>query len=60
MFDVSDNEIILQALKLAGLGERIDVYTEELPVSYAAAQRTITELWQTLKPKVRIQSGHED
>ncbi|CAG5958064.1 unnamed protein product [Menidia menidia] len=46
-----------QALKLAGLGEKIDIHIREVPVSYVGAQEIITELWQSLKPKFAVHLG---
>ncbi|KAM6937319.1 pyroglutamyl-peptidase 1 [Xenentodon cancila] len=46
-----------QALKLAGLGKTSHVYTKELPVSYVATRQIITELWQTLQPKLAVHLG---
>ncbi|XP_047451410.1 pyroglutamyl-peptidase 1 isoform X2 [Mugil cephalus] len=46
-----------QGLKLVGLGERIDVYIKELPVSYVKTQRIVAELWQTLHPKFVVHLG---
>ncbi|GAA6225497.1 pyroglutamyl-peptidase 1-like [Lates japonicus] len=46
-----------QGLKVLGLGERIDVYINELPVSYVKTQQIISEIWQTLKPKFAVHLG---
>ncbi|KAM4573786.1 pyroglutamyl-peptidase 1 isoform 1-T1 [Odontesthes bonariensis] len=46
-----------QALKLAGLGERVDVHIKEVPVSYVRTRQIITELWQSLKPKFVVHLG---
>lgn len=43
----------LKGLKLVGLGDMIDVYIQELPVSYVKTQRIIAGVWKTLQPKVR-------
>ena len=47
------NISLIKGLKLVGLGERIDVYTKEVVVSYFKTQQIIAEIWQTLKPKVK-------
>ncbi|XP_041854142.1 pyroglutamyl-peptidase 1 isoform X2 [Melanotaenia boesemani] len=49
--------LLLQELQLVGLGERIDVYIKEIPVSYDATRQIISELWQTLKPKFAVHLG---
>ncbi|KAM9352444.1 pyroglutamyl-peptidase 1 [Symphorus nematophorus] len=46
-----------KGLKLVGLGERIDVYIKEVPVSYVKAQQVIGEIWQTLHPKFAVHLG---
>ncbi|XP_043979634.1 pyroglutamyl-peptidase 1 isoform X2 [Gambusia affinis] len=56
-FLVNPSWITAQGLKLAGMGQRIDVYIKELPVSYSSTQRIIAELWQTLKPKFAVHLG---
>ncbi|KAM4733495.1 pyroglutamyl-peptidase 1 [Anableps anableps] len=56
-FLVNPSWVTAQGLKLAGLGESIDVYIKELPVSYNATQQIIAELWQTLKPKFAVHLG---
>lgn len=43
----------LKGLKLVGLGERIDVYNKEVPVSYVKTQQIVAEIWETLHPKVK-------
>lgn len=45
-----------KGLKLVGLGEGTDVYIKELPVSYVKTQQIISEIWQTLHPKVKYQA----
>lgn len=45
-----------QGLKLAGLGDSIDIYIKELPVSYKTTQEIIAKLWHTLKPKVEVRA----
>ncbi|MEQ2302303.1 hypothetical protein AMECASPLE_005420 [Ameca splendens] len=56
-FLVNPSWITAQGLKLAGLGESIDVYIKELPVSYDVTQQIISELWHTLKPKFAVHLG---
>ncbi|XP_027893962.1 pyroglutamyl-peptidase 1 isoform X2 [Xiphophorus couchianus] len=56
-FLVNPSWTTAQGLKLAGMGQRIDVYIKELPVSYSSTQRIIAELWQTLKPKFAVPLG---
>ncbi|XP_069019661.1 pyroglutamyl-peptidase 1 [Embiotoca jacksoni] len=46
-----------QGVKLVGLGEKINVYIKEVPVSYVKTQQIIPELWQTLKPKFAVHLG---
>ncbi|XP_011474452.1 pyroglutamyl-peptidase 1-like [Oryzias latipes] len=46
-----------QALKEAGLGEKFEVHSMEVPVSYVKTQQIITELWQSLKPKFAVHLG---
>ncbi|KAE8296341.1 Pyroglutamyl-peptidase 1 [Larimichthys crocea] len=46
-----------QGLKLVGLGEGTDVYIKELPVSYVKTQQIISEIWQTLHPKLAVHLG---
>ncbi|XP_050929354.1 pyroglutamyl-peptidase 1 [Lates calcarifer] len=46
-----------QGLKVLGLGEWIDIYIKELPVSYVKTQQIISEIWQTLKPKFAVHLG---
>ncbi|XP_008290208.1 pyroglutamyl-peptidase 1 [Stegastes partitus] len=46
-----------QALKLAGLGDRTDVYIKEVPVSYVQTQNIIEELWRTVNPKFAVHLG---
>lgn len=43
----------LKGLRSVGLGERIDVYIREIPVSYVKAQQIVAEIWETLHPKVK-------
>ncbi|KAM9854584.1 pyroglutamyl-peptidase 1 [Aulostomus maculatus] len=48
---------LAQELKLSGLGEKTDVYTKEVPVSYTETRRIIAEIWQTLNPKFVVHLG---
>ncbi|XP_038124715.1 pyroglutamyl-peptidase 1-like isoform X1 [Cyprinodon tularosa] len=56
-FLVNPSWTAAQGLKLAGLGDSIDVYIKELPVSYKTTQEIIAKLWQTLKPKFAVHLG---
>lgn len=56
-FLVNSSWTAAQGLKLVGLGERIDVYTKEVAVSYFKTQQIIAEIWQTLKPKFAVHLG---
>lgn len=44
----------LKGLKMVGLGERINIYVKELPVSYVKTQQIIAEIWKSFRPKVKI------
>ncbi|KAJ8344149.1 hypothetical protein SKAU_G00314780 [Synaphobranchus kaupii] len=46
-----------QGLKMLGLGEGVDVYIKELPVSYAKAQQLVSRIWETVNPKLAIHIG---
>lgn len=39
---------------MVGLGEGINIYVKELPVSYIKTQQIIAEIWKSLRPKVKI------
>lgn len=47
----------LKGLAAAGLGDHIDVHIEEVPVSYVRTQQIISDIWETLHPKVKIITG---
>ncbi|XP_035251164.1 pyroglutamyl-peptidase 1 [Anguilla anguilla] len=46
-----------QGLKMLGLGEGVEVYIRELPVSYAKAQELVSSIWETVKPKLAVHLG---
>ncbi|XP_013858987.1 pyroglutamyl-peptidase 1 [Austrofundulus limnaeus] len=46
-----------QGLKVAGLGESVNIYIKELPVSYIPTSQIITGIWQNLKPKFAVHLG---
>lgn len=44
---------VLKELAVAGLGEHVDVRIKEVPVSYVRTQQIISDIWETLHPKVK-------
>ncbi|XP_036961710.1 pyroglutamyl-peptidase 1-like isoform X2 [Acanthopagrus latus] len=56
-FLVNPSWTAAQGLKLVGLGDMIDVYIQELPVSYVKTQRIIAGVWKTLQPKFAVHLG---
>ncbi|XP_041794585.1 pyroglutamyl-peptidase 1 [Chelmon rostratus] len=56
-FLVNPSWTAAQGLKVVGLGERIDVYIKEVPVSYVKTQQIIADIWQTLHPKFAVHLG---
>ncbi|XP_036390891.1 pyroglutamyl-peptidase 1 [Megalops cyprinoides] len=46
-----------QGLKATGLGEGVEVYIKELPVSYVKAQQLISHIWETVSPKLAVHLG---
>lgn len=44
----------LQGLKMVGLGDGVEVYIKELPVSYAKAHQLVSHIWETVSPKVTM------
>ncbi|XP_076589086.1 pyroglutamyl-peptidase 1 isoform X1 [Chaetodon auriga] len=56
-FLVNPSWTAAQGLKVFGLGEQIDVYIKEVPVSYVQTQKIIADIWQTLHPKFAVHLG---
>lgn len=46
--------LFTEGLAGVGLGEQIDLHVKELPVSYVKTEQIISEIWETLLPKVRL------
>ncbi|XP_030621189.1 pyroglutamyl-peptidase 1 [Chanos chanos] len=46
-----------KGLKIIGLGDGLKVHIQEVPVSYSKAMEAITNIWQTVKPKVAVHLG---
>ncbi|XP_061078804.1 pyroglutamyl-peptidase 1 [Conger conger] len=46
-----------QDLKKLGLGEDVEVYIKELPVSYAKALQLVSHIWETVNPKLAVHLG---
>ncbi|XP_028814249.1 pyroglutamyl-peptidase 1 isoform X2 [Denticeps clupeoides] len=46
-----------QGLKVEGLGEDVDVYIKEIPVSYSRAQQVLADLWEKVHPKFAVHLG---
>ncbi|KAG9340756.1 hypothetical protein JZ751_020348 [Albula glossodonta] len=46
-----------QGLKVTGLGEDVEVYTKELPVSYVKAKELVALIWEKVNPKLAVHLG---
>ncbi|XP_070291306.1 pyroglutamyl-peptidase 1 [Salvelinus sp. IW2-2015] len=46
-----------QGLEKVGLGENMNIYIKEVPVSYIKSQQVIVGMWETVNPKFAIHLG---